>query len=111
MKTSLILTLAKSFIDSPKTWTQFEEARDANDRYTSPRNDDAVCFCSLGALRRTGIPGGYEYRHALNFLTLGARSTSGLIYDTIHEFNDRSTHEEVMAVWDRAIKHAESLGE
>ena len=101
MKISEKLEAAKALIADPKNWTQDTYARDVHGEPTSPESMDAVCWCSLGALKKTD-----SYLEGAGLLL---RSISGVSkHPFIPSFNDTRTHEEVMAMWDRAIELAKS---
>jgi len=48
VKTNLIK--AKKLISDPKKWTQGWYAKNNHGQYTWPAHEDAVCFCSIGAV-------------------------------------------------------------
>lgn len=102
-----LLKLARQTISRPGAWTQSFYARNASGEHVPAASDNAVSFCSLGAIDRAAIKLGMsryddEPRRALdifNALT-GPRGIVG--------FNDASgrTQEEVVAMFDLAIKAA-----
>lgn len=96
MKTSEILIKAKEVITDPKNWTQGKFARNALGKTACPTDFDAVCFCSLGALKRIGKSSSFHLQLRLN------EAVGGSIVD----YNDSHTHEQVMEVWDKAIAKA-----
>ena len=112
MKASEFLVDAKRHIDSPEKWTQGFFAADNRGQEVSYASMHATCFCSLGALRLSA------YRHKdtwgdLNLNTISReylRSAVEVCHQgfssIISDFNDCHTHEEVMEVWDLAIKLA-----
>ena len=95
MKTSEILIKAKEVIVDPANWTQGQYARNSNMDITSATDENATCFCSIGALLRIG---GFncDLRMQLSQYADG----------NIAEYNDTHTHEQVMEVWDKAIAKA-----
>lgn len=98
MKTALqLLEEGKATIQDPKRWTQGAFARDKENEKVSSHNPTAVCWCSLGALNRIEDSG--EYRQAVRLLCKAAGME-------VADFNDSATHEEVIAMWDKAIELA-----
>lgn len=104
MKTSEILIAAKALIENPENWVRGDYARPAKDSSDSIYGNDpkATCFCSLGALQRINndedhCTTGHEYLHHV--------AMTG--YDkSIVDVNDEHDHQEVMALWDKAIEKA-----
>lgn len=74
----------------PSKWTQGVMARDAQGNEVSPQDENAICFCLLGALEKCN----YEHKQHLLYRVLRVE------YDeySIVSFNDspRRTHEEVL---------------
>ena len=98
-----IVESARALIATPETWTQGEFARDARGEPVSWRSPKAVQFCLWGALNRVAYEmTGDRYRsvgladHAAAALRDGVPSLSGV--------NDRGTHTEVLALFDRYLK-------
>lgn len=94
------LKLAKSLIADEKNWIKGASAKNADGSVVSAWDDDAVCFCSIGAALKadTSMPG-YMYDalfKACKVIDPNARNIS--------QFNDTHTHAEVMQMWDIAIK-------
>ena len=61
MKPSQQLRAAKALISKPENWTQDEYAKNSDGDGTDVNDDDAVCFCALGA-----VQGGTQCRHAIS---------------------------------------------
>lgn len=98
-----ILKAAKALIADPANWTQGVSARGKSGRQVNVDGRAAVCFCSIGAIKRVCIDSGnfdnyYETVRFVNKIEGG---------DGFVVFNDNHTHSEVMALWDRAIAAAE----
>lgn len=107
-KVSEFLISAKKLIEDPTNWTQGWFAKTNTGAMVGANAEDAVCFCSLGALERydgqvlpinkyhplTGEP--YNSRFAQDYL----EEAMGC---AVEDFNDQHTHEEVMKKWDEAI--------
>lgn len=103
MKDSDILRAAKELINTPERWTKGCLARTQQGDPTIVDDPDAVCFCMLGALAKVS-QGQNHY-------------TGEILYEELEEpisnFNDdeNTTHADVMAAFDRAIKLAEEQEE
>jgi len=100
--TAEILTAARSLISKPENWTQGEYARDSSGERVSEHDQDAVCFCTIGALLKA--------EHALNiYISAFARNHPSINYlktflnGSVADYNDSSTHAEVLELFDKAI--------
>lgn len=112
-KASQFLVEAKKLIDSPEKWTQDSFAKDQTGAEVSYASSQATCFCSLGALRRVELnefcdDSGELRERSKRFLNRAIEETTSYSLYGIAPFNDEASHEEVMAVWDEAIKLAKS---
>ncbi len=98
MTTKDRLIAARKLIESPEKWTQGEMARDADGNMTISE-DKTVCRCALGACMSIQAGDGYRAMRA----SLNAQLPAGHI--RVHEFNDapKTTHADVLALFDRAI--------
>ena len=105
MKPSELLIKAKAVIADPKHWTQGWYAKDAKGYSTGPAEPNAVCWCSVGALRAVAHE---ENTYSTRSAAAGylARVSAECGYNDIPDFNDNSSHETVMKAWDKAIKLA-----
>ena len=96
-----ILKHAKALIADKEHWLQEAFATNAEGRNTSPWNADAVNFCAVGANRKAA---GMEHSEgSRKYLAIACKLMTFGEYSNIAEFNDRSTHEEVMELFDVAI--------
>lgn len=104
MKLSEFMRAAKEKISTPQTWCQESYALDLFGCAAEPEDKKAVRWCSAGAIEslRTKDPFNDLLRYQARELLRKAMGNRSIAF-----FNDRSTHEEVMAVWDRAIQMAE----
>lgn len=103
-----ILTKAQDLIRDPKNWTQGAYARTAIGTPVLSRDEDAVCFCSLGAISKAAK----DARLSVNtksFLRTAIRDRCE--YASIDTFNDNHTHAEVMSAFDRARDLASQEGQ
>lgn len=95
MNTKQILIAARDVIKNPENWTTDVAARDSKGKEVDPKSEEAVCFCTFGALRKvTTHQHQVDRASALlwNFMTVG-----------IAQYNDDHTHEEVLNKIDQAI--------
>jgi hypothetical protein len=93
-----VLTTGRELLADPKNWTKGWFARTKDGSTTHPDDPKAVCFCSIGAVGKT-TPGQIKLRR--DVINLLDQVTGGIV-----QFNDNSTHAEVLAVWDKAIELA-----
>lgn len=96
------LTRIKSLIEKPENWTQNYYAKDEYGMTIHSSSDAAVCFCTLGALHRV-IPMGSR-GHTNRRADVRELLESLMGDDGVAQFNDTHTHEEVIAVFDKAIE-------
>lgn len=95
-----ILVKAKELITDPACWTQKEFARRADGTGTMAEDPEAVCWCSLGAIRKAKIDLGVD-KEAYWFVSKNLSDQTG--FQNIGKWNDSVSHEEVMVVFDKAI--------
>lgn len=94
------LKAARDLISDPARWTQVVFARDSIGMDVEPTSYRAVCFCSIGAIRK------FERKMSDAEKTL--LGVCSKIHDTyVEEFNDTHTHAEVLALFDAAIAELE----
>lgn len=110
MKISQHLREAKARIDNPEKWTVLALARTKDNIITDTIGVSACKFCSLGACNRQLYEAGNDepiYHHLVQYLREAAVLISEDPDMTISRFNDTHTHDQVMAMWDKAIQLAE----
>ena len=95
-----VLRAARAKIERPECWTKRALARDALGHPIRPEQDEAFCYCTLGAICSVN---GYQ-ADAIDFLrdfVPGKKRSLG-------DFNDdpRTTHADILALFDRAIAKA-----
>ncbi len=103
-RTLSTLMRGRALIGDEVNWTQNALARDSNLKVITPNNPDAVCWCSVGALARV-VSEQSDYPAAMGALRGqldGLLRTNPMAY-SLSAFNDHSTHEQVMVLWDAAI--------
>lgn len=107
-----VLLKARDILNDPKAWCKGTFARDKNEKKASPYDPDACQFCATGAILKA------ESEYDLS-------SANGLYAEEIIEqqlpctrkfggipsYNDAlvRTHEEILALFDRAIVAASQL--
>ena len=91
------LLKAKGLISTPRSWCQHNFAVRANGQDTSAYDAEAVAWCALGAISkvRSNMDTPVD-----TYLAMAASPMS------VSVFNDSHTHEEVLAMFDRAIELA-----
>lgn len=111
MKPSEILKAAKAVIENPIHWTTNAFARDAEGNVLEAGYDeDAVCFCSLGAIEKV-IAKSWPYNQAsYDYLSTAAFELDDIIEAGVADFNDSKEHSDVMQMFDKAIALAEAEG-
>lgn len=117
MKTSEFLILSKEKINTPDKWFKGEWAVNKDGFPVRSYSNDAVCFCSAGALNRTQHrlvenDGPWNEDKVSRLADMAAFYLRKVCFN-LHginfiNFNDResTTHEEMMNVWDKAIELA-----
>ncbi len=98
------LKAARDLISDPAKWTQGELARDADGEQVPPLDDNATCWCSIGAMRKVCGPKANFYDGAFRRLYFKVPSKGA-----VSEFNDTHTHAEVLALFDAAIAGLEGV--
>ena len=100
-----IITDERQVILKPDNWVQNALATDKDGcAGVDVNDDDAFCFCSIGAMMRTlenkplrnSVAFNEGYNLAINIL-------NKVMNNCIPDFNDTHTHEEVIAKFDEAI--------
>lgn len=116
MNTLELLKAGKVLIDTPEKWTKeaYGKDKDGQEIFRDQEHfRNAVSFCSVGALLRAmgSYPGeelseeGYAVFEEAQMVLCHATGNPDCL--NIAQYNDNSTHEEVLAVWDRAIAEME----
>ena len=113
-----ILKEAKKIISSPSSWCKGAMARDQSGLSVSVENEDACSWCAMGSIMlamdhvlpsETGILDEFEMRHGAKELLIDAIGLPTT--KSITEWNDESTHEEVMKAFDKAIGRASRINQ
>jgi hypothetical protein len=107
-----VLKAGRDLISEPSRWLQGGLAQDSEGKAVNPIDPSAVCWCSVGAVRKmAGIHQPLVGRRALDQLRLAATelgyfSDRELAWKRLDKINDNRTHPEVLAMWDQAIERA-----
>lgn len=97
-----LLQKARKIIEHPDNWARGEFARDLQGADISWESPEAVCFCSLGALKKAdGKWTSDSGRYAAGQLAVH-------MIGEISYFNDTRSHAEVLAAWDATIAKLQS---
>jgi hypothetical protein len=98
------LKAARQLISTPDSWTQEVFARDKDGLRVDAQSEEAVCFCSFGAIERfTGCKNLSEVEQHLDNVCEKYFRTN------VISFNDTHTHAEVLALFDAAIAELEGV--
>ena len=100
-----LLEDARNLIAKRESWTQDDFGKTADGNGVYSKSDEAVCWCSLGALTRLSPSDEDKQVRKLAKLFLRKAMDSSIVV-----FNDSHTHEEVLAAWDKAIELAKAAG-
>jgi len=105
-----ILQKAQELIRDPEHWTQGAYARTAKDREVGFLEQPACKFCSIGAVAKVIGDKSYDdygnsdlwlrVSRAASWLDVAAQEAA---FSIAKKLNDNGTHEDVMAMFDRAI--------
>jgi hypothetical protein len=104
-----ILRAARERISDPERWTQGSFARSANDEPISPFSSRASCWCARGALYWVcaSVSGAYGAERFLEAALVDLEVVCDPAKEAIAQANDGGTHDDVLALYDRAISLAE----
>lgn len=104
-----LLRAARAIIEDPEHWTKRYYARDAQDRSARVEDDDACKFCSLGAVHKAFLNDQTfkltDTYYAKDFLGKVTRHLTPNL--GIGGYNDTHNHEQVLEMFDQAIKLAD----
>lgn len=99
-----VLVSVRELLSDEKRWTRRWYARDAAGVGVGSRDKHAVCWCLVGAMRKSPI-GKLHQEVGLDLLR-------SVVYGPIAGFNDdpKTTHADVLRVLDAAIERAKQDG-
>ena len=106
------LESARQLISDPRRWTVHYLAEDETGYPVDFDSDKATCWCSLGALRKVVNKDHRDWDVAITKEVLAHKYLRDAINlhpkggASLAHFNDTHTHQEVMELWDSAIKLA-----
>lgn len=122
MKASELLREARKIIEQEDHWTQGSYAQAVREpKLATIGNarpvmaDDATCFCSMGALYRAAHVNNFQEIEEEVWAARAVLDQAAVAADpssmSIIGFNDKHTHDEVLAVFDEAITNLEAVAE
>ena len=103
-KVIAVLEAARAKIFHPANWTQGAWARNKEGEPTNPRGEGATCFCSLGAVKSATNWGDGIFSNVSDSLTRAGGAEDNFIH-----YNDNHTHEEVLAMFNKAIEYENNV--
>lgn len=113
-----VLRAARKLIEKEENWIQYLEARDVYGSEVSFSSDEAVCFCSIGALRRSTWDLTVKLQQSENYHQVARQATKYLVdalperparegYWGVSIYTDSHTHADNLTLFDKAITLAE----
>ena len=118
-ETKAILVEGKAIISNPEQWGKLANGFDATGQITKPISPRACRWCANGALNKARYDGGYSMK-VLNRARLELANVIQVLVDkssisfsscfgilTGHNDAERTTHAEIMEVFDEAIENCE----
>ena len=117
MKAVDYLTEGRELISDFESWTTGVLARDKDGEEVPPQSANATCWCSEGALecvywRSSETLNRAPYREAMYILACVVKEEidiSGSSKFILISYNDNSSHDRVLSLWDKAIAKAEEF--
>jgi hypothetical protein len=103
-----VLRAARERISDPEHWTRSAFAKSPSGRPISPWSDGAVCWCARGSVYREC--GSVSNAGLVEVFLMRATEEAKPPDDAepIAWLNDNGTHDDVLALYDRAIELAEA---
>lgn len=98
VETLTLLKNARELISNEENWTYGSYSRSIDGGTAIPSSTDAVCWCSIGALRKFGA---WDSVNDAMFELMVAMPED--YRQSVATFNDSHTHAEVLALFDKAI--------
>lgn len=95
---------ARALIEDESRWVHHRGAVDAMGYSVMPLDDEACCWCAVGALHKvTGTMHGRAINGPLAYLALASRNAG---YISATDANDKGGHGIMLDIFDEAIKLA-----
>lgn len=95
------LAAAKEVISIPEQWSQKALAENKLGQPIAPTSSRAIAWCPLGALMKATGNDQWMYGHMALIRQITKRVPCDMF---LSEYNSAATHEEIMALFDCAIK-------
>lgn len=111
LKSRNVLKRAAQVIAEPERWCKSQMARNSDGNPVEPESPNAVCFCAFGAIRRAYLELDMVVEASClrlvesEAMRLAAPGGFGFLH-----FNDKSTHKEVLEMFETAIDYVEERG-
>lgn len=117
METLEVLEKARALITPPEAWTTKSFARE-KPSIACPEGmgvqasaPEAVCWCAIGACRKAaGVKKLFDENYAASDRAVQAlgkvlrpEGWKGSYFEAVHSYNDEHSHDDVLALFDRAI--------
>lgn len=102
----VVLTTARALIADPKHWNKGDFATTAEGLPVNYTDDEAKCFCTVGAINRAGVDTGAHMvvrGAAKDALRLTMAKGAGAFSLVAFNDNPLRTHAEVLALFDGTI--------
>lgn len=102
-----VLIAARARISDRSEWCKGAEARNAQGASVDPRSPAAVRWCATGALAREGeYDPAFPAAVAAIAWAIADFLPAGRVFVSAYNDDDRTTHEDILALYDRAIARA-----
>lgn len=103
-----VLTEAIELISDESRWTQKAHARTATGENVKPRNQQAVCWCGLGAVAKVSNAFGIIDPQLIKYLDAFVEWKHPNRFDGYGDFNDYHAHEVVLGLLKEARDNMEA---
>lgn len=103
----VIFNKAFNLVKNPKTFTTGVLARNASGESVLPESEQAVCWCSFGAIDKASA--GYGFMEKSTLKNLMKENVEYKTNKTLSSFNDTESHEKVVEFWEEIGKKYEYL--
>jgi hypothetical protein len=101
-----VLVAARELIVEPDRWTKRTLAANEEGVGVDPTSEEAVCWCTVGAIQKAAASANNP--DELEHLAVRAMFNTYIPYYPLGDWNDGSTHELVLSVFDKAIELSNS---
>ena len=103
-----ILEQAWCLIERSENWTQGTAARDRGGARVAPDDQDACCWCAIGAVERAVADRGADPALVVDVVEMLCGATKELFGTRfLNHVNDRQDHQAIRRLFARALAHCE----